>query len=90
MSKVLTLTDDEFDIINAAIAAELTQATAKAQQTEELLRASNALGYVDMSRSYARLLQQARHEVGVLQNVQDMLDSQQYNTVIFMSENTPF
>lgn len=90
MSKILTLTDDEFDIINVAISAELERATSKAQQTEELLHSSNALGYADMSRAYARLLLQAQKEVRVLQEVQDMLDSQRYNAVVFSSEEIPF
>lgn len=90
MSQVLTLTDDEFDIINAAVANELYRATMKAQKTEELLRSSNALGYADMSRAYAHLLARARKEVEVLQNVQEMLDSTQFNTVIFKSEDVPF
>lgn len=90
MSKILTLTDDEFDIINSTITAELTRATDKAQQTEELLRSSNALGYRDMAKAYASLLALAQADVRRLQELQETLDCQQFNASIFDSEDIPF
>lgn len=87
--KFLSLSDDEFDIINIAVTARLEQAINQATQTEELLRSSNALGYRDMAQAYSKLLATAQNEVKDLQALADVLESTGYQSP-FDSEDIPF